>query len=205
MGVLIKVGGASQARIESERESKALMALTPKKPLSRPSQKAIGRPSGYKSAYIDQAFKFCLLGLDDRRIAELLGTSRAGLNRWKRSYPRFREAFGRGRDGADAAVAGALYRRAIGYSHPAEKIHFDKDGNVHRARYIQHYPPDTPALNFFLANRQRDLWRRDPVAGDVNIHLSLEQLVLDSMKLREAESAPKVIEHEPTEPEKTKG
>jgi hypothetical protein len=179
------------------------MALTPKKPLSRRSRRAIGRPSGYKSAYVDQAFKFCLLGLDDKRIAELLGTSRAGLNRWKRSYPRFREAFERGRDGADAAVAGALYQRAIGYSHPAEKIHFDKDGNVHRAPYIQHYPPDTPALNFFLANRQRDLWRRDPVAGDLNINVSLEQLVLDSMKLREADEAKaKVIEHEPTEPEK---
>jgi hypothetical protein len=175
-----------------------------KRPPTR-NRKAIGRPSGYKSAYVDQAFKFCLLGLDDRRIAELLGTSRAGLNRWKRSYPRFREAFGRGRDGADAAVAGALYKRAIGYSHPAEKIHVHKDGTVVRVPYIQHYPPDTSAVNFFLANRQRDLWRRDPVAGDVNIHLSLEQLVLDSMKLREAESAPKVIEHEPTQPEKTKG
>ena len=81
----------------------------------------IGRPTGYRPAYIDQAFKFCLLGLDDRRIAELLGTSRAGLDRWKRAYPRFREAFERGRDRADAAVAGALYKRAIGYSHPAEK------------------------------------------------------------------------------------
>jgi hypothetical protein len=72
--------------------------------------------------------------------------------------------------------------------------------------YIQHYPPDIPALNFFLANRQRDLWRHDPVAGDLNINFSLEQLVLDSMKLREADEAKaKVIEHEPTEPEKTKG
>jgi hypothetical protein len=182
------------------------MPLTPKKPLSRRSRRAIGRPSGYKSAYVDQAFKFCLLGLDDRRIAELLGTSRAGLNRWKRSYPRFRDAFERGRDGADAAIAGALYKRAIGYSHPAEKIHVLKDGTVVRVPYIQHYPPDTPALNFFLANRQRDLWRRDPVAGDLNINVSLEQLVLDSMKLREADEAKaKVIEHEPTKPEKTKG
>jgi hypothetical protein len=179
------------------------MALTPKKPLSRRSRRAIGRPSGYKSAYVDQAFKFCLLGLDDKRIAELLGTSRAGLNRWKESYPRFREAFERGRDGADAAIAGALYKRAIGYSHKAEKIHVLKDGTVVRVPYIQHYPPDTPALNFFLANRQRDLWRRDPVAGDLNINFSLEQLVLDSMKLREADEAKaKVIEHEPTKPEK---
>jgi hypothetical protein len=81
-----------------------------------------------------------------------------------------------------------------------------KDGTVVRVPYIQHYPPDTPALNFFLANRQRDLWRRNPVAGDLNINFSLEQLVLGSMKLREADEAKaRVIEHEPTEPEKTKG
>ena len=109
-------------------------------------------------------------------------------------------------DGADAFVAGALYERAIGYTHKAEKIHVLKDGTVVRVPYIQHYPPDIPALNFFLANRQRDLWRHDPVAGDPNINFSLEQLVLDSMKLREADEAKaKVIEHEPTEPEKTKG
>jgi hypothetical protein len=61
---------------------------------------------------------------------------------------------------------------------------------------IKRYPPDTSAANFFLANRQRELWRRDPVGGDLNINVSLEQLVLDSMKLREAERA-KIIDHEP--------
>ena len=54
-------------------------------------------------------------------------------------------------------------------------------------------------MNFFLANRQRDLWRHDPVAGDVNINLSLEQLVLEAIKLREEERA-KTIEHEPAAP-----
>jgi hypothetical protein len=198
MGVLIKVGEASLARVESRAREKSLMPLTPKKAVPTRNRKAIGRPSGYKPAYIDQAFKFCLLGLDDKRIAELLGTSRAGLDRWKRAYPRFREAIERGRDRADAAVAGALYKRALGYSHPAEKIHVLKDGTVVRVPYTQHYPPDTAALNFFLANRQRDLWRRDPVAGDLNINLSLEQLVLGAIKLRESEKA-KVIEHEPTQ------
>jgi hypothetical protein len=164
----------------------------------------IGRPTGYRPAYIDQAFKFCLLGLDDKRIAVLLGTSRAGLDRWKRAYPRFREAFERGRDRADAAVAGALYKRAMGYSHPAEKIHVTKDGDVIKVPYTQHYPPDTAALNFFLANRQRELWRRDPAGGDVNVNLSLHDLVMGAIKLREAEKAdPKLIEHapEPTERE----
>jgi hypothetical protein len=105
---------------------------------------------------------------------------------------------------ADAAVAGALYKRAMGYSHPAEKIHVTKDGDVIKVPYTQHYPPDTAALNFFLANRQRELWRRDPAGGDVNVNLSLHDLVMGAIKLREAEKAdPKLIEHapEPTERE----
>jgi hypothetical protein len=171
------------------------MPLTPKKTLPTRNRKAIGRPSGYKPAYIDQAFKFCLLGLDDKRIADLLGTSRAGLDRWKRSYPRFREVFERGRDIADGKVAKALYKRALGYSHPAEKISLGKNGEVLRAKYTMHYPPDAAALAFYLSNRQRELWRRDPVAGDLNINVSLKQLVLGSIKRRESEQG-KMIEAE---------
>jgi hypothetical protein len=171
------------------------MPLTPKKTLPTRNRKAIGRPSGYKPAYIDQAFKFCLLGLDDKRIAELLGTSRAGLDRWKRAYPRFREAFERGRDSADAAVAGALYKRAMGYSHPAEKISFAKDGTVLRARYTMHYPPDPTALAFYLSNRSRAIWQTKPSA-ELNVNISLQDLVRASLKLEASEKA-KVIEHEP--------
>ena len=40
-------------------------------------------------------------------------------------------------------MAQSLFHRGIGYSHKAEKIAFDKEGNVLRAEYVEHYPPDT--------------------------------------------------------------
>jgi hypothetical protein len=55
------------------------------KRLTRPHKKT-GRPTGYRVAYVSRVFEMCLLGLPDERIAELLGTSRAGLNRWKKEY-----------------------------------------------------------------------------------------------------------------------
>ena len=37
-------------------------------------------------------------------------------------------------------MAQSLFHRGIGYSHKAEKIAFDKEGNVLRAEYVEHYP-----------------------------------------------------------------
>ena len=44
----------------------------------------------------------------------------------------------------------ALHARAVGYKHPAEKIHFDKHGNVSRADYTEHYPPDAAAAKLWM-------------------------------------------------------
>ena len=55
-----------------------------------------------------------------------------------------------------------MFHRANGYSHKAEKIAFDKDGNALRAEYVEHYPPDTASAIFWLKNRRRDLWRDAP-------------------------------------------
>jgi hypothetical protein len=130
------------------------------------------------------------------------------IKRWRDEYPSFADAFDRGRDRADANVAAALYQRAIGYSHPAEKIHITKDGEVIRVETTQHYPPDPTALSFYLSNRQREHWRRDPDrAVDLNVNFNLEQIVLASLKLdRKAEkpaleTGSKVIEHQPSEPD----
>lgn len=170
------------------------------KRLTRPHKKT-GRPIGYRPSFVNRAYEACLLGHTDERIAELLGTSVAGLKRWRQAYPRFREAFARGRDEADGKVANALYQRAIGYSHPAEKISFDKDGNVHRATYTQHYPPDATSLAFYLSNRQRELWHRDP-AGNLNVNLDLESLISEVVKVREARQAKVIeLEHQPQDAE----
>jgi hypothetical protein len=138
--------------------------------------------------FVEIARNLCLLRLGDEEIARNFRVSLAQMKRWKRDHPEFEDAFTAGRD-ADAQVASALFQRAVGYSHLSEKIHFTKDGEIIRAPITVHYPPDATALAFYLTNRQRERWKREHATGDINLNISLEQLVLDSIKYREERDA----------------
>ncbi len=156
-----------------------------------------GPKTQFHPTFTATAYECCLLGLTDERIAELLHVSTAVLNKWRKQQPGFARAFERGRDLADAKIAKALYQRALGYSHKAEKISFGKDGEVLRAAYTMHYPPDAACLAFYLSNRTRALWRTKPV-GDMDLAAGLEQLILAAAE-RRAKREPQTIEHQPTD------
>lgn len=117
-----------------------------------------GRPSKYKIEYADQAFRYCLLGATNERMAEFFDVDIHTFDRWWRVHEEFRSAITRGREDADAQVAKSLYQRALGYSHNAVK-HFIYEGQVVEAHYVEHYPPDTNAASLWLRNRQPALWR----------------------------------------------
>jgi hypothetical protein len=121
-------------------------------------KKAKGRPSRYKSDYADQAYKLCLLGATDAKMADFFGVSEQTINTWKLAHADFLESITRGKEGADAEIAAALFHRAKGYSHP------EVDIKVIAAEIVQtpltkHYPPDTQAASLWLRNRQPKLWR----------------------------------------------
>jgi hypothetical protein len=63
-----------------------------------------------------------------------------------------------GRDIADANVGKSLYDRAMGYSHPEDKI-FVHNGETIIVPTTKHYPPDTASAIFWLKNRQPAKWR----------------------------------------------
>ena len=182
------------------------MPRKPSPPASEPRRgvkgKKVGRPTSYRPAFVKKAFELCLLGAGEERIAEHLGISHRELKRWRHQYPRFNEAFISGREGADAKVAGALYLKAAGFERKSERVHVLKDGTVVRVPVVDYYPPDSAALAFYLSNRQREWWRKDPVAPELNLNFSLEKLVLDALALRKAnqEKAAKTIEHEASVP-----
>lgn len=118
-----------------------------------------GRPSGYKPEYCEQAFKLCLLGADDKRIADFFEISEATLYRWKADYPEFCESLKNGKENADAAIAASLYNRAKGYV-GKKTVTATNQGVITDIQVVDEYvAPDTTAAIFWLKNRQPKQWR----------------------------------------------
>lgn len=118
----------------------------------------MGRPSKYKKAHDEDAFKQCLLGATDEGLAEFFGVGTNTVSRWKRDHPSFKDALDRGKDRADGDVVHAMYQRACGYSHPETKfLTVSLGGNlgseVKQFETTKHYPPDTAAGCFWMKNR----------------------------------------------------
>jgi len=122
----------------------------------------IGRPSSYNEetakTICKHAYKLSLLGSTDQQLADFFEVSDTTIDTWKKEHPEFLGALNKGKGEADSKVAKSLYQRAMGYSHKAEKI-FNNQGEIVRAEYIEHYPPDTTAMIFWLKNRQSAKWR----------------------------------------------
>jgi TPP-dependent trihydroxycyclohexane-1,2-dione (THcHDO) dehydratase len=109
---------------------------------------------------VEQAYKLCLLGATEERLADFFGVTTSTITNWKNTHPEFLAALKEGKDEADSNVAKSLYRRAMGYEHKAVKIVADaKTGTEHIVEYVERYPPDTTACIFWLKNRQRKDWR----------------------------------------------
>jgi hypothetical protein len=123
-----------------------------------------GRPTKFLPEYAKQAYHLALLGATDADLARAFAVQLSTVALWKRRHPDFSDALKRGKDEADSNVAKSLYRRALGYSHPAVKIitvarGANQGSEVEEVPYMERYPPDTVAAIFWLKNRRPDLWR----------------------------------------------
>lgn len=122
---------------------------------------AKGRPSKYKPEFPEQAAKLCKLGATDEALADFFGVTRQTINQWKLDYPDFSYALKTAKDELDSQVVRSLFQRAMGYSHPEDKI-FNNNGKELVVPTIKHYPPDPTSMIFWLKNRQRETWRDKP-------------------------------------------
>jgi hypothetical protein len=112
---------------------------------------------------LPQVEKLAGFGLTNDEIADFLGIVRATLYNWLNEtseyyWPEFQSALMRGKIKSDSRVIESLFKRAIGYSHPEEKI-FIYYGKIKRAMTMRHYPPDTLAGIYWLNNRRSQDWR----------------------------------------------
>lgn len=148
------------------------------------------RHTDYDPEYHDKlAYKLAILGLIDKEIAAVFEITPQTLYNWKKQESTFFEAIKKGKEIANANVAEALYKRAIGYSHIETKLfqHTDKDGKHHVIEHdvIKHYPPDATAAIIFLKNRQPDKWKdrkEHEISGSIDTTLS--DISIEELKKR---------------------
>lgn len=117
-----------------------------------------GRPSSFKSEFVEQARKLCQLGATDEDLADFFQVAIRTIANWKASQPEFLQALKGGKDEADDRVERSLYQKATGYTYDA--VHFSAfQGVVTSTPYREHVPPDTTAMIFWLKNRRPEQWR----------------------------------------------
>lgn len=138
-----------------------------------------GRPSKYKTEYAEQAYKYCLLGADDKRLADLFEVQESTINYWKQAHKEFLESIKKGKDIADAEVAASLYKRATGYKIDTVKV-FQFQGEPVVVPVTEEIAPDTGAAMAWLKNRQSSKWRDkqeiESTATNHNINESIDHL-----------------------------
>lgn len=112
-------------------------------------------------------------GRTEDEISEILGICRRTLNNWKGEHDKLEHAVREARLIADQLIEASLYQRALGYSHPEEKVIQTRDGSIDKVEITKHYPPDTQAAMFWLRNRQRKRWS-EKTESDVTVNNNLQ-------------------------------
>lgn len=117
-----------------------------------------GRPTKYDEAFARQAAKLCELGATDIELADFFDVDVRTIYEWRNVHEEFSQAVIAGKDSADTRVERAFFNRAVGYTFEAEKI-FQHQGEIVRAPYREHVPPDAGAALNWLKNRRPADWR----------------------------------------------
>lgn len=128
-----------------------------------------GRKSGFNEKVGETILRLIKEGKTEAEIAEVIGVCTRTLSNWKGKNPELLHAVRESKLVADELVEASLFRRAVGYSHPEEKL-FAHEGKVlSKETVTKHYPPDTQAAMFWLRNRQPERWK-EKTEGDVNVN-----------------------------------
>lgn len=120
----------------------------------------------YMPHYDREVYELCLLGYIDKEMAEYFEVTEQTINNWKQWYPNFFESMRAGKARADARVAEALHRRAVGYMTTEIKTEYIADPNnptkeivIKRTETTKEVLPDVTACLRILSLRQPELWR----------------------------------------------
>lgn len=140
--------------------------------------------SKWKPEMVEQTYRYALLGATHKQLSEFFGVTVETIRYWLINNEEFANAFNKGKVEADAKVAEALYRKAVGYEYEETVEIKNRKGEVSRVETIRKYAhPDTTAALKWLAMRQRENWTdvskheyQVAYSGEVDIKYVEEQL-----------------------------
>lgn len=118
----------------------------------------MGRPPKYRTEYARIAQALCRRGATDAELAEEFEVSTSTIWRWSCKYEDFWNAIHVEKAKFDERVERSLAQRAVGYSYNTEKV-FQYQGQIVRAKVLEHVPPDVSAAKMWLMNRKPKEWR----------------------------------------------
>jgi Homeodomain-like domain len=152
-----------------------------------------GRPAVYNPQIPDIVRGLRERGATTWEIAEILNISPATLRQWKARHIEFCNALNVSTETMVKRARESLFERAAGYSFETEKV-FQFQGEIIRAKTIEHVPPDATAALKILERLDPETWR-ERNETKVDHSFSLANLVALSMeqRARKAEAA-KLIE-----------
>ena len=99
------------------------------------------------------------------------------------------ESIKTGKEPADDRVERSLFNRAVGYTYESEKIAINAQGEVTRAKTVEHVPPDTAAAFIWLKNRRKEIWRdrhEHQLSGDLQYRISDKPMTAEEWAARYA-------------------
>lgn len=126
--------------------------------MSENTPRKVGRPSVLTEFVKEKIVQLVLEKKTNAQICEIIGINPKTLGEWQKRDQELRITIKEAKARVDTIVEDTLIHRALGYSHPEEKIMVINDQIV-RVETTKHYPPDTASMIFWLKNRQPEKWR----------------------------------------------
>jgi hypothetical protein len=131
----------------------------------------VGRPSRYQSEvepHLDEIRKAVESGATDQEVATAFNMSLSTIYEYKRKYPKFKQAFTRGRARVVFDIKAALLKKALGFEYEEEKRvgRKDKDGEniILVEKYKRYSVPSETAAAMLLRNYDEN-WRDNDKAS----------------------------------------
>lgn len=111
------------------------------------------------------ATQACLMGASDSDLAVIFRVSERTIQNWIYNDARFRDAVWKGRGGADAKIAMALFKEATGYNYDEEIAQYDhQQGDWIKTTVRRRARADTKAAMWWLERRQSNTFAPKPAA-----------------------------------------